>query len=535
MSIWRWIKKLHRNPKTSKPDANTQTQSSIQPIPSHLEKAIQEITTDLGNSPDIIVRRFILGKEKGVSAALIYTDGLVSNGDINDFLKTLFTQYPSGQISLSPINFIKEQLLNIGDVKIAQDKTQIINEILRGSTAILIDRENKTLIASTKGWENRGVTEPDNQVVLRGPREGFTENIRTNTALIRRKIPSSKLRLEQMRLGTITETSIAIMYIQGNANPEIVEEVRRRLIKIKIDGVLESGYIEEFIQDAPWSVFPTVYNTERPDIVAAQLLEGKIAILVDGTPFVLIVPVTIAMLFQSADDYYMRSGMASFLRFLRIITFLISMTLPSLYVAITTFHQELLPTTLLVSLAAQREGIPFPAFIEAVLMELTFEVLREAGVRMPRAVGQAVSIVGALVLGTAAVEAGIVSAAMVIIVSMTAIAGFTTPVVDIAIAARLIRFGLLILSASFGLFGILFGLMVIVIHLVGLRSFGIPYLNGIAPFNLSDQKDIFARIPWFMMLTRPRLFSQANEVREDTEIPKPPKGHQRINRKEDQS
>ncbi len=353
--------------------------------------------------------------------------------------------------------------------------------------------------------------------------------------MIRRKIPSSKLRLEQTRIGTLTETNVAIMYINGIANPDIVEEVRRRLKKITIDSILESGYIEEFIQDEPWSIFPTVYNSERPDIVAAELLEGKIAILVDGTPFVLIVPVTITMFFQAADDYYIRSIMSSFLRLLRISTFLVSMLLPSLFVAVTTFHQELLPTTLLISIAAQREGVPFPAFVEALLMEITFEILREAGLRMPRAVGQAVSIVGALVLGTAAVEAGIVSAVMVIIVSMTAIAGFTAPSTDLAIAARIIRFGLLMLSASFGLFGMLFGLMAIVIHIIGIRSFGIPYLKGIAPFNLSDQKDIFARAPWFMMFARPRLFSQANEIREETNIPQPPKVDQSNKEKGDPS
>ncbi|MFV9511216.1 spore germination protein [Tepidibacillus sp. LV47] len=529
MFIRSWFNKnKHRNKQPQ------QQNRPVIPISANLEDTITKIINQLGNSPDVIVRRFTLGKEKRIPAALLYTDGLVSNSIVNHFFQTLLTEYPEHS-NLSPRTVVKDQLLNVGEVIESENQTKIINELLRGASVILIEGEKKALIANSKGWESRGVTEPENQVVIRGPREGFTENIRTNTALIRRKIPSSKLRLEQMRIGTLTETTVGIMYIEGNANPKIVEEVRNRLSKIKIDSVLESGYLEEFIQDAKWSLFPTIFNTERPDIAAAELLEGKIVILVDGTPFVLVVPATIVRFFDAADDYYIRAPMASLLRLLRIATFMLSMILPSLYVAVTTFHQELLPTTLLISIAAQREGIPFPAFVEALMMELTFEVLREAGIRMPRAVGQAVSIVGALVLGTAAVEAGIISAAMVIIVSMTAIAGFTAPSVDLAIAARIIRFGLLVLSASFGLFGILFGLMMIAIHLVGLRSFGIPYLNGLAPFNLSDQKDIFMRIPWFMMLSRPRLFSQANEVREKPTIPHPPKSRRRNKQEGDPS
>jgi len=532
MSIWKWINKLHSGNKIIKDQKFEQqlritSNSQKVPIPSDLEVTISQIMNQLGNSPDIVIRRFSLRKEKGITAALLYTDGLVSNPLISNFFNSILNKYPDNTLGLSPIDIIKEQIINAGEVKETLDQTEMINELLRGTTILLIDGEKRAVLISSKGWESRGVTEPDNQVVLRGPREGFTENIRTNTALIRRKLPSSKLRLEQTRIGTLTETYVAIMYIEGNANPNIVEEVRRRLKRIKIDGILESGYIEEFIQDEPWSVFPTIYNTERPDIVAAQLLEGKIAILVDGTPFVLIVPVTIPMYFQAADDYYTRSYIATFLRLLRYISFLISILLPSLFVAITTFHQELLPTTLLISIAAQREGVPFPAFVEALLMDFTFEILREAGVRMPRAVGQAVSIVGALVLGTAAVEAGIVSAVMVIIVAMTAISGFTAASTDITTPARIIRFGLLVLAASFGLFGVIFGLMVVVIHLVGIRSFGIPYLNGLVPFNLNDQKDIFARLPWFMMFTRPRLMSQANEIREDdTNTPHPPRKQQ---------
>lgn len=526
MALWKWLGQFIRRTN------GENSEKDITPLSKNLEATLNEIRRDVGNSPDIIIRRFILGRENKVSAAVIFTDGLVSNSDINSFLKVLLTEYTDGQALTPPIKTIKEQLLNIGDVKETENKTQVLNEILTGSTAILVDGAKTALIANTKGWETSGVLAPENQLSLRGPREAFTTNIRTNTALIRRIVSSSKLRLEQMKIGTLSETTIGIMYIEGIAHDKIVQEVQNRLKRIKTDSILGTGYLKDFITDNPWSIFPQVMYTERPDTAAGQLLEGKVIILSDGTPFVITVPVTFFMFFQTADDYYLSWELSTFLRLIRIFTYFVSLTLPSLYVAITTFHQELLPTTLLVSLAAQREGVPFPSFVEALLMELTFEVLREAGVRMPRAIGSAVSIVGALVLGTAAVDAGLVSPAMVMTVSMTAIASFTAPYIDIVSSSRLLRFGLLMLAASFGLFGILFGFMMISIHLTTLRSFGIPYLQGIAPFNMTDQKDIFMRVPRFLMNSRPRLFGQQNPIRQDANMPHPPEARQR--RKKDE-
>lgn len=499
----------------------------INPIVSNLNENLDWIKNEMGEAPDIIIRKFLIGRDHLTKAAIIYIDGLVNNSYITSFLRMLMSEFPEGKLSRTVYDTLKEQILNIGEISEFQDKKHIINEILTGSTAILIDKTNKVLIANTKGWEQRGVEAPQDQEVLRGPRQSFTENFRTNTALIRRIIPSSKLRLEQLKIGTITETTIGIMYVKGLADEKILNEVRHRLKRIKTDSILDSGYIGDFIQDSPFSLFPTTLYTERPDIVAGNLLEGRIAILVDGTPYILIIPVTLITFFQTADDYYIRPALSSLVRIMRIGAFLLSMTLPSLYVGITTFHPELLPITLLVSIAAQREGIPFPAFVEAVIMEFAFEILREAGLRMPKSIGQAVSIVGALVIGQAAVEAGIVSSVMVIIVALTAISSLTIPYLELSVPARIIRFFLLILSAVFGLVGILFGMMIVVIHLTALRSFGIPYLQGMAPFNLSDQKDIFIRLPWFLMKKRPTLFSQQNSIRQDTSIPKPPKPRQR--------
>ena len=305
------------------------------------------------------------------------------------------------------------------------------------------------------------------------------------------------------------------MYLNGIVNDKLVEEARIRLGRIDIDAVFESGNIEELIQDETFTPFPTLYNTERPDVIAAGIMEGRIAILVDGTPFVLMAPALFTQFYQSAEDYYQRADFATLLRLLRYVCFFISLLAPSLYIAITTFHQELLPASLLISLAAQREGIPFPAFIEAVVMEITFEILREAGVRLPKTVGQAVSIVGALVIGQAAVEAGLVSPAMVIIVAITAISNFVIPSFNMGITIRILRFLLMLIAASFGLFGVTVGLIAIVLHLCSLRSFGIPYMSPMAPFILADQKDTIFRFPQWALYARPRLISQKNNIREN--------------------
>ncbi|MDF2723570.1 MAG: GerA spore germination protein, partial [Paenibacillus sp.] len=262
------------------------------------------------------------------------------------------------------------------------------------------------------------------------------------------------------------------------------------------------------------SPFPTIYNTERPDVIAAELLEGKVAILVDGTPFVLVVPALFISFMHSAEDYYQRADISSLLRILRFIGLFISLLAPSLYIAITTFHQEMLPTQLLIGLSSQREGVPFPAFVEAVMMEIVFEVLREAGLRMPRAVGQAVSIVGTLVIGQAAVEAGIVSAAMVIVVSITAISSFIFPAVNMSIAIRMMRFPLMGLAGSLGLFGVFLGIIALLLHMCSLRSFGVPYMTPFAPYIQDDLKDTIIRAPLWLMRKRPRLTSRQNPIRQ---------------------
>lgn len=494
-----------------------QSSLSTKQIYAHLQDNLHSIKEVLGNSDDIVFREFTIG-ENGVEidAAVVYTDGLTDTKSVQDFImETLIKDVQ--KIDLKNKAF--GDILTASDVQPVTDFDTLFNRLLSGNTIVLLEGSAQGFSIAMIGFKGRGVTEATGETVIRGPKEGFTESIRTNTSLIRRKIKNPNLWLETRQIGRVTTTDVSIMYINGIVNNKVVEEVRRRLDRIDIDGILESGYVEELIQDSKYSPFPTLYNSERPDVIAVQLLEGKVAIFVDGTPNVLVVPALFISFLHSAEDYYQRADISSLLRILRLIGIFIALLGPSLYIAITTFHHEMLPTELLISLAAQREGIPFPAFIEALMMEITFEILREAGIRMPRAVGQAVSIVGTLVIGQAAVEAGIVSAAMVIVVSITAISSFVVPAINMSIPIRMIRFPLMGLAASFGLFGIILGVIALVFHMCSLRSFGVPYMSPFGPFILEDNKDTIFRLPQWAMFSRPRLISQRNVVRERSESP----------------
>ncbi|MCK1982535.1 MULTISPECIES: spore germination protein [Peribacillus] len=499
-------------------------------ISSDLQFNLDHIKKMVGNSSDIVIRDFQAGKNGQIKLGVVYTDGLTDSASIQDFiLDTLMVEIRNSELDVAVLNhtdcfeMIKSHILPVGGIVEINDFQKLFNHVLSGDTMLLMDGSPKGMALGSRDWADRGVQEPSSQTVVRGPKDGFTETLRTNTALIRRRIKDPNLWLETKQIGEKTQTDVAIMYLKGVADDKTVSELQSRLNRINIDAILESGYIEELIQDEVYTPFPTVYNTERPDAVSAAILEGRIAILIDGTPFVLIVPALMVHFFQSSEDYYQRADIATLIRVLRYLSFFLALLTPSLYIAVSTFHQEMLPTPLLISLASQREGVPFPAFVEAMLMEVVFEILREAGVRMPRAIGSSISIVGALVIGQAAVEAGFVSATMVIIVSLTAICSFVFPANSMAMAFRMLRFLFMILAATFGLYGIILGLIVMVLHLSSIRSFGLPYLAPNAPFILQDQKDNIIRMPHWSLLKRPRLISKNDTDRGEVSSPKPPR------------
>lgn len=483
------------------------------------------IKQQTGNSQDIVIRPLKTEASPVANLAIVYVDGIVDATTVNEFIFESIMANPRQYEGTSEelLQHLADNGVALGSLKTVQEWKDLFQELMDGNTIVLINGTNQAISAGTKGGEHRSVEQPESQVTVRGPRDGFNESIQTNIALVRRRIRNPNLWTESMKIGRMTKTNVTIMYLKGAVNEKIVDEVRNRLNTIDIDSILESGYIEQLVEDQTWTSFPTLYHTERPDTVAGNILEGRIAIFVDGTPFVLLAPAVFIQFFQAAEDYYMRFDIATALRFLRILIFFISIIAPSIYIAGTTFHQEMIPTQLVISIAAQRESVPFPAFVEAVMMEITFEILREAGVRMPRAVGSAISIVGALVIGQAAVQAGIVSPAMVIIVSITAIANFATPSFAMAVSARLIRFLFMVIAAIFGMYGVILGIIVLIVHLCSLRSFGVPYMSPLAPLSFGNLGDTIIRVPLWATRERANLIMQGEQIHgKNMAKPKPP-------------
>ena len=501
------------------------------PILKNCQDNLQRIKEELGNSTDIVIREFQFQR---VTGAIVYIDGISDSMVISDFvIETLLKISTDSEAGTDPFQLMLEKAVSLGSISQIRDWDKLYESLLSGDTIIFLNGYEVAISGGTRGGEKRAITEPTTQLTIRGAKDSFTESFRTNTSLIRRRIKSPNLWLETMKIGTVTQTDVGLMYIKGIANEKIIAEAKERLKRIQIDSVLESGYIEQLIEDQTWTTFPTVYHTERPDVVCSQLLEGRVAIFIDGTPFVLTAPAVFIEFFQAADDYYSRFDISTGIRLLRIAAFFISLIGPAIYIAATTFHQEMIPTTMVIAIAAQRENVPFPAFVEALVMEITFEILREAGLRLPRAVGQAVSIVGALVIGQAAVQAGFVSPVMVIVVSITAIANFSTPTFAMAISTRLLRFIIMGVAAFLGFYGISLAVMVMTVHLCSLRSFGVPYMAPIAPFNWKSQQDVLIRFPMWAMKDRPQLISKNNLVRiGKNQKPQPPQKNDAANSKQ---
>ncbi|WP_099191691.1 spore germination protein [Tepidibacter mesophilus] len=486
-----------------------------------LEYKLDIINKEFENCDDLVIREFDVGVDKDCKMAIVYIDGMTDKALISEFaLNNLMVSSrvaTPNDIKNNIEDLIKKKTIAITEIKEIKEMKECINNILVGETLLFIDNVEESILLSSRGWPTRSISEPQSEVVIRGARDGFTETLKVNTSLVRRRIRDTNLKIKNLSIGEKSKTDVALLYIEDIVNNDVLEEVKKRLDEIDIDVIQESGDIEQLIEDDCYSLFPQIQNTERPDVVASSLYEGRVAILVDNTPFALMVPVTLTTFLQSPDDYYERWIIASFVRIIRWIAAGFSLFLPSLYIAISSYHPDMLPTDLAVYLAATRQGVPFPAFTEAFIMEATLELLREAGVRLPRAIGSTIGIVGGLVIGQAAVQAGIVSPLMVIIVAITAISSFAIPSYNMAIGFRIYRFGFMIMASILGLYGIILVFLVMLIDLANLRSFGIPYLEPLCSVgeNFKDLKDSIIRAPIPSMDTRPKMYTKKNRNRLD--------------------
>ncbi|MBK5240218.1 spore germination protein [Clostridium sp.] len=473
-----------------------------------VEKNIAYIKELLKDNSDVVFRTFNVGDWK---AALVYVDGMADKLLLDHYVLEPLMLCSKG---IEDVKEIKDNLLAVSDMREVKKLSEGVNAALSGETLMFIDGLDCAYVIATRFWPARGIGDPSGETVIRGARDGFTETVRFNTVLVRRRIRDTRLRIKSKSIGTRSKTDVAIMYIDDIVNKEVLEELQDRIEKINIDAVFDSAYIEQLIEDNKYSPFPQIQSTERPDVVAAALYEGRVALLVDNSPFAIIVPCTLPNLFQSPDDYYQRWMHASIVRLIRMISIFISLTAPALYVAITSFNTSIIPTKLAYSIAASREGVPFPAFIEAIIMELFLALLMEAVVRLPRPIGATIGIVGGLVIGQSAVSAGIVSPIMIIIVAITAITTFVTPNYEVTSAFRLTRFLLIIASAIAGLYGIIMGLIVLLVHLVRLKSFGIPYLAPAVNVNIKDLKDMYIRVPISKLKERPKYMKTGDKIRQ---------------------
>ncbi|OCT12312.1 hypothetical protein A8709_31260 [Paenibacillus pectinilyticus] len=486
--------------------------STVSPtlISDQLQDNYQELSAIYNKCHDVHFHTFTIGQT--TKAFIVYVEGLVDIDLLNKDVLDRLLQETKDEWNYSVKDL--STLISISNITEIIRMDDLVSCLSLGSVGLFVQGVPSCFALGIPRWEKRGIDEPSAESVVRGSREGFTETIQINTSMLRRKIKSPAMKMIPYTIGLHTQTSIFVVYMEGIARESLIEEIHQRISDIQIDGILESGYIEGLIEDSPFSPFPQIQVTERPDVVCAALLEGKVSVLVDGTPFALIAPATLFSMLQSPEDYYQRFLIGTLIRWMRYVFFLTTLLLPSLYIAILTYHQEMVPTSLLLSVAKSREDIPFPALVEALLMEISFEALREAGVRLPKQVGAAVSIVGALVIGQAATSAGLVSAPMVMVVAITGVASFMMPQYTTGIALRMLRFPIMFLSGMLGLLGLMLGFIVIVIHLCSLRSLGVPYLQPLAPMKKNEMKDVLIRAPIWSMRRRPLYANKTNMYRQ---------------------
>ncbi|OBZ17951.1 spore gernimation protein GerA [Bacillus sp. FJAT-26390] len=483
-----------------------------------IEDTITFIKSILGSNEDLTIRNFhVFGQHP---AAIIYYSNMINQNTVNSDIVKPLMYIPPHLIGRSiEITELKDVLLNDAlyhsESKLEGALTTLIESILKGETVIIVEGLEEALLIGTRNIDKRAIDQPATEQVIRGPREGFIEPLGTNISLIRYRLQSPDLRIQTMEIGRRTKSKVAICYMDGITNPELVKEVNTRLSKIDIDGVLDSGYLEQFIEDNHYSPFPQVQYTERPDKVVANLLEGRVSILVDGSPLALVVPTVFSQFYQTVEDYTERFVLMSSIRFARLIALMFSLIFPSIYVSIISFNPELIPTEFAVAVAGGRAGVPFPAVIEVMIIEISMEVLREATIRLPQQVGGALSIVGVLVIGQAAVAAGFSSPITIVIIALTTIGSFATPAYNAALALRLLRFPLIIMAGTFGLYGVMIGLILIANHLLSMKSFGVPYLSPLIPAEIQGFKDLLVRGPLWAMSKRPSFLQPVDPTRMD--------------------
>ena len=501
-------------------DNQTINVSTPQKVFNILDLNLEYIKTRFNSmiNSDVQIREFCLNaRNRQFKAFLVFIDGMVNADSMNDFiLKPLMlndrnkiddqdkivSKVITNNITVRKVkkfnivDYIYNTLLPQNAVKKTNSFDELVSDINSGNCALFIDTLDIGFDIEVKGFEKRSLENPNNEVIVRGAQVGFTENLRTNTSLLRRYINNENLIIESISLGKLSKTNCAICYIKNIANSDIIAEVKYRINNLNIDYINSSGQLEQLIQDNGSISLPQIISTERPDKASNMLFEGRVCIIVNGSPFVLVAPSNISDFLGSPEDLNLKHQYSNFIRVLRIVALFITILLPGLYMAITNFHQELIPTELLFAIVASRESVPFPIILEILMMEFSFELIREASLRVPNPIGPTIGIVGALILGQAAVEASIVSPILIIIVSITAICSFTIPDISLGFHARLTRFIYILLGGFTGFLGIASGIIIHLVIICNMKSFGVPYIEPKILSNINNGKEIILTPAW---------------------------------------
>lgn len=482
-------------------------------ITKNLSENIVQLEQYLHDCADIKKKEIQIGKYHDVKGYLLFIEVTVGSSfsELGRTLKSLMDKEKEEVIRL-----LEENALGIADATFFETIEEAVSGLFTGDPVLFVEGCEKAVKIPDKGYPAMGVGEADSEKVIRGSNEGFSDAVKQNAALIRKRIRSPYVKVKECNAGVRSHTKVYLMYMEGIVYPNLIEEVEKRLDSFVIDGVLDSGVIEQLTEEKWYSPFPQFQTTERPDRAAMAILEGRVIVMSDNSPVALILPTDYNSFIKTSDDYYNRWEIASFGRILRYLASFFAMTLPGLYLAVVNFHTQILPTTLLLSFAEARIGVPFPAVVEVLIMEISFELLREAGVRLPGAMGNTIGIVGGLIIGQAAVEANLVSPIVVIVVSFTALCSFAIPNEEFATAFRILKFGFILLCAWLGYFGLLFGLMGVLIHLAHLKSFGIPYLMPFVGADLNDyedERDFLWRYPLRKLRKRPIYARRAQRTK----------------------
>jgi spore germination protein KA len=508
------FKRVQRKKTDGGDEKSGNRETTIKDLGKSLTKNISVFREIFKNDETLIIREFQNKKLKAAQCCIIYIDGMVNTELVNENIiqPVLFADLSEDITDDNLLDELKMKVIISNQVTQVTDIYKIAGSIIYGDTLFLLEGYDKALIVSSKGWPSRQVSEPESAKVVRGPREGFTESILVNLSMLRRRIKNPDLKLKFREMGERTHTRTCMCYVEGLVLDDVLNELEKRLDGIKIDGIIDSGYIQELIKDAPYSPFETVGSSERPDIVAAKLLEGRVALFVDGSPFVLTVPYLVVENFQSNEDYYNNYIYASINRLLRGLAAVIVIMVPSIFLALVTYHQEMLPTPLLLSVSASRQGVPFPTGLSLFIMLSIFDILREAGTRMPAPIGQAINIVGTLVLGQAAVEAKLVSAPVIIVTALTGI--MTLMNINFIGATIIFRTFLLLGASILGVYGFLMCMILMYMHLMSIRSFGVPYMMNVTRARNKDGNDAWIRAPWWTLTSRPKIVGAKDLVRQ---------------------